>query len=349
MPSMKPQPGESQPAANPAGGGTALPRGVSVVVPCYNGAATLEELVQRLGQELPRCADRYEVILVNDGSPDESWKLISGMSRRYAWVRGINLMRNYGQHNATLCGVRAARYDVTVTLDDDLQNPPEEIPKLLDKLAEGCDLVYGTSQNKTQPFYRHVLSLLIRFAVAVASRQRTIRDISAFRAFRTSLRQAFGDYKSPQLVIDILLGWGTTGIATIPVRHDKRPRGRSNYGFARLANVALLLWTGYTAAPLRFASLLGFAFVVFGLGVLVYVLGIYFVQGSLPGFPFLASTIVIFGGVQLFTLGIIGEYLARMFNRSLDQPIYVVKETLEPGEPAPPDRTAAAAENRRGP
>jgi undecaprenyl-phosphate 4-deoxy-4-formamido-L-arabinose transferase len=237
-------------------------------------------------------------------------------------------MRNYGQHNATLCGTRAARYDVTVTLDDDLQNPPSEIPKLLDKLAEGYDLVYATAENKTHSLYRYALSWVMRYAVAVATRQRTVRDVSAFRAFRTSLRSAFTDYRSPQLLIDILLGWGTTRIVTIPVRHDVRRRGKSNYGFLQLVNAALLLWTGYTTMPLRFASLMGFAFVAFGLGVLVYVVTIYFLQGSLPGFPFLASTIAIFGGVMLFTLGIIGEYVGRVFNRSLDQPVYVVKQTV---------------------
>ena len=310
------------------GGEAALPRGLSVVIPCYNSAPSLPELVGQLAEVLPGRAERYELILVNDDSPDETWQRIAELSRRYPWVRGIDLMRNFGQHNATLCGIRAARYDVTVTMNDDLQHPPSEIPALLDKLAEGHDLVWGTPAKRVHAVHRFLFSWMIRFAVAVAARQRVAHDVSGFRAFRTRLRRAFAEYRSPQLLIDIMLGWGTTRIGSVRVRHERRRHGRSNYGLLRLVRAALLVVTGYTTLPLRFASLLGFAFVLFGIGVLAHVLYVYFVEGSLPGFPFLASTIAIFGGVQLFTLGIIGEYLARMFNRSLDRPTYVVKETV---------------------
>jgi undecaprenyl-phosphate 4-deoxy-4-formamido-L-arabinose transferase len=302
--------------------------GISVVVPCFNSEKTLEPLVERLAEELPRCTERFEVILVNDGSRDGTWRTIGRLAERYPWVIGISLMRNYGQHNATLCGVRRARYGVTVTMDDDLQHPPSEIRKILERLHEGYDLVYGVPRRRTQSLYRYLLSWLVRFAIAVASRQRAVRDLSAFRAFRTSLRRAFTDYRSPQVFIDILLAWGTTRIETTTVTHELRPVGRSNYGFFRMLNVALLMWTGYTTAPLRFASLVGFFFMAFGMAILIFILIVYFTSGTLPGFPFLASTIAIFGGVQLFTLGIIGEYLARMFNRSLDQPVYVVKNVV---------------------
>ena len=316
--------------ARPAG--RRLPSGLSVVVPCYNSELTIGDLVAELAKVLPGVAERHEAILVNDGSQDGTWELILELTKRHSWVRGIDLMRNYGQHNATLCGARAARYNVTITVDDDLQNPPSEIPRVLEKLAEGHDVVYATAEKKTQGLVRHFLSWLMRLAVAVATRQRTIRDVSAFRCYRTALRDAFGGYQSPQLLFDILLGWGTTRIVTYPVRHDVRRRGKSNYGFRQLVHAALLLWTGYTTAPLRFASLLGFAFVLFGMGIFGYVVVVYFTEGSLPGFPFLASIIAIFGGVQLFTLGIIGEYLARVFNRSLDQPVYVVKEAVGAAE-----------------
>jgi undecaprenyl-phosphate 4-deoxy-4-formamido-L-arabinose transferase len=154
----------------------------------------------------------------------------------------------------------------------------------------------------------------------------TIQDVSSFRAFRTSLRDAFADYRSPQLILDVLLGWSTTRVSSVTVAHAARTSGRSNYGYVRLWKTLLLLWTGYTTAPLRLASWLGFVFVLFGIAILGYVSWIYFTQGSLPGFPFLASTIAIFGGVQLFALGIIGEYLARLFDRSLDRPTYAVRQ-----------------------
>lgn len=312
------RPGESEP----------LEAGVSVVIPCYNCEKTIVQLVERLARVLPTCSERYEAILVNDQSPDGSWKAIEQLSRRFPFIVAVDLTRNYGQHNATLCGVRLARFDVTLTLDDDLQHPPEEIPKVLDRLAEGYGLVYGVPQKKTQNFLRSGLSWLIRFAIALASRQTTVQDLSAFRAFRTKVRHAFADYRSPQVILDILIAWGTTRIETVTVEHHERTIGSSNYRFRDLVRVALLMWTGYTTVPLRLASVIGFSFVAFGVGVLVYIVWLYFAYGTVAGFPFLASTIAIFGGVQLFTLGIMGEYLARIFNRSLDQPAYVVDRVV---------------------
>ena len=116
---------------------------ISVVSPVYNGEASIAELCRRLSEILPQIATEYEIILVNDGSRDGSWETISELSSRFATVRGLNLMRNYGQHNALLCGIRAAKYDVIVTMDDDLQHPPEEIPRLLEQLEHGFDVVYG--------------------------------------------------------------------------------------------------------------------------------------------------------------------------------------------------------------
>jgi len=318
------------PARHVMGGaqGTSLERGISVVVPCYNSERTIGELARELATVLPRCAGSYELILVNDGSEDRTWQSILDLAAQYPWVRGMDLMRNYGQHNATLCGTRAARYDVTVTLDDDLQNPPAEIPKLLARIDEGCDLVYGTPGRRSHSALRNLFSWLARRAIEMAAGPSTIHSVSSFRAYRTILREAFADYRSPQLILDVLLGWSTTRVASVTVAHQARVAGRSNYGFLRLWRTLLLLWTGYTTAPLRLASWLGFVFVLFGIAVLGYVLWVYFTQGSLPGFPFLASTIAIFGGVQLFALGIMGEYLARLFDRSLDRPTYAVRHEV---------------------
>jgi len=310
--------------------------GLSVVIPCYNSERTLDELVRQLSEVLPRTGDDYELILVDDGSQDRTWLRITELAARYPWVRGLELMRNFGQHNATLCGARLARFDVTVTLDDDLQNPPSEIPRLVEKLSEGYEVVYGVPVRKSHSLFRNLASWLTRYALVFASGQRTVRTVSAFRAYRTDLRRAFAEYRSPQVLFDVLLAWGTSRFASVTVSHEARSEGRSNYGFFRLCSALLLLWTGYTTAPLRLATWLGFLFVLFGFGILAYVFGVYHLQGSLPGFPFLASTIAIFGGVQLFALGIIGEYLARLFNRSLDRPTYAVKTRTALREHGPP-------------
>jgi glycosyltransferase involved in cell wall biosynthesis len=302
---------------------------ISVVVPVYNGSDTLPLLVKEVGEVLPEVADEFELVLVNDGSPDQSWKVISELVNQHAWVRGIDLMRNYGQHNATLCGIREARYEVIVIMDDDLQNPPREIPKLLEKLEEGYDVVYGVPRKRQQVWWKSLASAIVKRAIAYVMGLRTVRDIGAFKAFRTDLRKSFESFHSPDVLVDVLLSWGTTRFASVKVDEEPRTVGKSNYNLFKLIKVSLLVLTSYTTIPLRFASIVGFLFTLFGFGVLTYVLVTYFVAGSIPGFSFLASSVTIFSGVQLFALGILGEYLARVFERTAGRPTYTIARTLE--------------------
>jgi len=298
---------------------------LSIVVPIYRGEVFIEPLVLRMKDALPKFAKKFEVIFVNDGSPDNSWAVIEKLAREYGWVRGICLRRNYGQHNATLCGIREARYEVTVTMDQDLQHPPEEIPLLLAKLEEGYDVVYGVPRKLPQGFWRNLMTAAIKRILARVIGAPSIRNVSAFRAFRTSLREAFVNFQSPSLILDVLLSWGTTRFTSVQV--NVMQAERTNYNLTMLVRAALLILIGYSTLPLRFASWVGFVMTIFGVGVFIYVLTIYFTAGSLPGFPFLASIIALFSGTQLFALGIFGEYLARMFDRSMDRPPYVVHET----------------------
>jgi Glycosyltransferases involved in cell wall biogenesis len=301
---------------------------ISVVVPVFNGSSSLLELVSRLQPVLHDLCENYEVILINDGSEDGSWETITRLTAEHVWMHGIDLMRNYGQHNALLCGIRAAKHEIVVTLDDDLQHPPEEIPKLVEKLAEGYDVVYGTPDKKQHGAWRNLVSLVTRWTMRSTLGAKVPNDFSAFRAFRTQTRDAFEQYNSPFVSIDVLLTWASTHFVSVKVRHDARQFGASTYTFRKLASYVPLMITGYSALPLRFASLAGFGFTIFGFFVLVYVLGRYFILGgSLPGFPFLASIISIFSGVQLFALGVIGEYLAQMHFRTMDRPIYTIRST----------------------
>ena len=302
---------------------------ISIVVPVYNSSDTLPHLVDELGKILPDVANVFELVLVNDGSPDQSWEVISALSQTHSWVRGINLSRNYGQHNATLCGIRQANYEIIVIMDDDLQNPPGEIPKLLEKLKEGYDVVYGVSRKRQQVWWKSLSSRIVKRAIASVMGLRTVRDIGAFKAFHADIRNSFESFRSPDVLVDVLLSWGTSRFASVTVDEAPRGTGKSNYTLFKLIKVSLLVLTSYTTIPLRFASILGFMFTLFGVGVLIYVLVIYFTLGSIDGFPFLASTITIFSGVQLFALGIIGEYLARVFERTGGRPTYTISQTTE--------------------
>jgi undecaprenyl-phosphate 4-deoxy-4-formamido-L-arabinose transferase len=299
---------------------------VSVVVPIYKGETFVQPLVAELTRVLPTFTERYEVILVNDGSPDHSWQLIQDLAREHKCVKGICMMRNYGQHNATLCGVREACYEVVVTMDQDLQHPPEAIPLLLAKLEEGYDVVYGAPRKLPQGFLRNLMTAAIKWILAKVIGLPSVRNVSAFRAFRTNLREAFVNFQSPSLILDVLLSWGTTRFTSVPV--NIAPADHSSYNFTMLVRTAMLILIGYSTLPLRFASWIGFAMTIFGLGVFIYVLVVYFTAGSPPGFPFLASMIALVSGAQLFALGIFGEYLARMFDRSMDRPPYVIHEVV---------------------
>lgn len=298
---------------------------VSIVVPVYKGETFIEPLVAELSRTLPTFTGKYEIILVNDGSPDNSWQTIRRLTSEYPCVRGIRMMRNYGQHNATLCGVREARYETVVTMDQDLQHPPAEIPSLLAKLDEGYDVVYGSPRKLPQGLWRNLMTATIKWILAKVIGLPAVQNVSAFRAFRTHLREAFVNFQNPSLIIDVLLSWGTTRFTSVQVNIPQAEQ--TNYNFRMLVRAATLILIGYSTLPLRFASLVGFVMTLFGLGVFVYVLVIYFTAGSIPGFPFLASIIALFSGAQLFGLGIFGEYLARMFDRSMDKPTYVIQET----------------------
>ncbi|MDB6151976.1 MAG: putative glycosyltransferase [Chthoniobacteraceae bacterium] len=305
---------------------------ISVVVPVYNSEQTLEMLIERLLPVLSKISSLYEVIFVNDGSRDQSGRVARRLSQAFPFLTVIELMRNYGQHNALLAGIRRARYEILITLDDDLQNPPEEIPRLLAGLIEGVDVVYGVPAIEQHGLLRDLASQVTKLTLQNAMGAETARHISAFRIFRTGLREAFSEYRGSFVSIDVLLTWATTRFSAVIVRHEPRHAGPSNYTVRKLIFHAINLMTGFSTLPLQLASLIGFAFTLIGFLILLFVLGRYAIDGgSVPGFPFLASIIALFSGAQMFALGIIGEYLARVHFRMMDKPPYAVRETIGNG------------------
>lgn len=317
--------------------------GVSIVVPAFRSATSLPLLVERLEQVLS--GREFEVVIVDDGSSDGTWREIERLSGASPRVSGLRLGRNAGQHAALLAGVRAARFATTVTLDDDLQNPAEEIPRLLAALEdERLDLVYGFRAVQAGPRWRRSSGDVVRWALGRLTGLE-LRHLSPFRAFRTRIREAGAAATGPRVVLDALLQWGTDRIGHVEVAHHPRADGRSGYSLRRLIGFALDMVTGYSTRPLRATAWIGFSSAAFGLGVLVFVVGRYLVTGtSVAGFPFLASIIAVFSGAQLVALGVIGEYLARMHVRALGQPTYHVVERT--GAPATAGQVEGAGADR---
>jgi undecaprenyl-phosphate 4-deoxy-4-formamido-L-arabinose transferase len=309
------------------GGSPFMPVELSVVVPVYRSEGSLRELHRRLVDVLDGLVSSFEVVLVEDGGGDRSWHVISELAAADERVVGVRLGRNYGQHNALLCGIRFAKGELIVTLDDDLQNPPEEIPSLVAELSKGFDVVYGTPTQVAHGVLRALASQVTKLALQESMGVASASKVSAFRIFRSRLRDAFENYRSPTVNIDVLLTWGTTRFSSVPVRLDERTVGDSGYTVRKLVTHALNMVTGFSVLPLQIASVLGLLFGALGGLLLAYVVVRFLIHGSsVPGFSFLASIIAIFSGVQLFALGVFGEYLARMHFRSMERPPYILLE-----------------------
>lgn len=300
---------------------------ISVVIPVYNSADCLAPLIERLERTLEAQTDAFEVILVNDGSADDSWERLTALAAGRPWMQPINLMRNYGQHNALLCGVRRARHELIVTMDDDLQHAPEDIPALLHALTSEYDVVYGVPERPAQGLARRLATAATKFVMREGIGVGFALDMSAFRAFRRALVPVFAGYGGSAVSLDVLLSWGTTRFTSVRVPHHPRYAGRSQYSVRTLVRHTIAIVTGFSVRPLRFASVTGLVFSLAGFCMLGWVLVGYLVFGrAVPGFAFLGSAITIFGGIELLVLGVIGEYLARVHFQAMGKPPYAVRE-----------------------
>ena len=303
---------------------------ISLVIPVYRSAESLPELHQRIAAVFDAHKGGFEILFVEDCGGDESWEVIGRLAKSDARVRGFRMSRNYGQHNALLCGIRYARGDVIVTIDDDLQHPPEEVPKLITRLNQGFDVVYGPPEREQHGLLRDLASKLTKYGLESAMGAANASKASALRVFRSSLREAFSGYHGATVNIDVLLSWGAARYSWLAVSHQPRLTGQSGYTPIKLIGHAINMATGFSTRPLRFASVAGVFTALLGALLLTYVLINWLLYGSaVPGFAFLAASVAIFSGVQLIALGFIGEYLAKMYHRSMEKPTYVVKESID--------------------
>ncbi|MGO4255795.1 glycosyltransferase family 2 protein [Marmoricola sp. RAF53] len=300
---------------------------ISVVIPCYRSAATLPRLVPRIVDVLTAQGLAHEVILVVDGSPDNTWEVAAGLADTLPGVRAVRLSRNYGQHNALLAGIRLARHATTVTMDDDLQHLPEEIPALLAALSADVELVYGVPRLEEHGYLRSLASRSVKSAMGAGMKIDGASQISAFRAFHTYLRDAFEGLGTPDVNLDVALSWATTRAASVTIEMAEREEGTSNYTPKLLVRHALNMVIGYSTAPLRFVIYLGIACGLLGVALLTVILYEYFSdQIQVAGFTTLASMVAIFSSAQMVAIGVLGEYIGRIHSANAGRPSYVVRE-----------------------
>jgi undecaprenyl-phosphate 4-deoxy-4-formamido-L-arabinose transferase len=286
-------------------------------------------LVERIRLALAPITNDYEVILVVDDSPDDTWEVVQRLSS-LEQVRGLNLMRNYGQHNAILAGVLNAENELIVTMDDDLQHPPEAIPDLIRALTDEFDLVYGVAKVEEHGFWRNLASRAVKRAMVITLGVEHARKISAFRAFRNELKSPFMEVRDAFVSIDVILSWVTTRITSIEVEMERRAESESNYNVRSLFGHALNMVTGYSITPLKLVTMLGLATALLGFGLLVIVLVLFFTgRTEVAGFTTIASMVALFAGAQMAAIGILGEYLGRLHFRSMNRPTYVIRDEVK--------------------
>ena len=312
---------------------------LSVVIPVYGSASILPMLAQRLEAALSptQGAGNYEVVLVHDNGPDNAWDVIGSLSATRPWLRGLDLRRNAGQHNAVMAGLRVARGRYIVTMDDDLQHDPDDVPRILEALRAGADLVYAQFPQKQHALWKRVGSRFNdRVAGWLLKKPRGLY-LSPFRGFVGGLREEVLRYQGPFVYLDGLLLQSTSRIATITATHHARSDGRSGYSLRKSISLWLQMATSFSIVPLRMVSLAGalascVAFVV-AMVVLVQKLR----HPELPvGWASLIVTTLFMGGLQLLALGVIGEYTGRVLLNVNNRPQYVIGRTVNVDDAGPP-------------
>ena len=311
---------------------------LSVVIPVYRSERTLPELHRRLTAALTPITDRYEILFIEDCGGDGAWEVIESLCGQDERVHGVQLSRNFGQHAATICGIVRARGEWILTLDDDLEHPPEFVPKLLEKARDGFDLVYAVYPERTHTGWRNLTSALGRWVFRIAIPNLNY-DYSSYRLIRRNTAKALAEFDSPFPFVDGYLAWVTNRYGTVMVDHGQRVHGASNYNFRKLFTHTINIFVTFSDLPLRFATWLGLAaFIVGGIGLLTIVLARLLGGITVSGYASVMAGIIVFGGMQLLILGIFGEYIGRMNFKSSRKPLFLVGRTVDP-----PSRTTLAS------
>ena len=301
---------------------------LSVVIPVYNGGGTVGRLVRSLREYL---GSQYqlEFVLVNDGSADNSATICHQLAEEYSEVKFIDLSRNFGEHSAVIAGLNYAIGDGVVIMDDDFQNPPEEVCKLVEELRLGYDVVYSFYETKRHHWFRNFGSKLNDVAATLLLEKPADLYLSSFKAVSKFAVGEVIKYRGPYPYIDGLILRSTRRISRVLVRHDARADGKSGYTLRKLVSLYMNMFVNFSVLPLRVASVLGLT--VSALGVLlafVFAIEKVYFPDTVSGWTSLIVIVLLTSGVQLFGLGMIGEYLGRLFLMSSAQPQFVVRETV---------------------
>ena len=301
---------------------------LSIVIPVYNSEKTIGIVVDQLHSLLNGKA-RFEIILINDGSVDRSLEVLLSIFNQYDNVKVVNLSKNFGEHNAVMAGLNNAEGAYVITMDDDLQNPPEEILKLIAEAEKGYDVIYAQYPVKKQSLFRNMGSEINNLMAKALIKKPGGMKLNSFRIMKSYVVKEVIRYKAPYPYIDGLVLRVTRNIGTIMVEHRERKEGRSNYTLRKLVGLWLNGFLNFSITPLRSFIYGGFIFALTGflLAIAIIVDDLFF-ESTIPGWTSLITATLVFSGVQLLSIGMLGEYIGRIFLTQNLTPQYVVKDLI---------------------
>ena len=312
---------------------------ISVIIPVYNEEECLPELLQRMGAVMDGLARPYEIIYVNDGSRDGSLQLLTMASAANPSLKIINFNRNYGQHSAVFAGFEAARGEIIVTLDADLQNPPEEVPKLVAKMEEGYDVVGSVRQQRQDSLFRKLASRIINRVTAMVTGVQLHDYGCMLRAYRKDVVKTLCTSKEISTFIPVLADLFAGRITEIPVAHAERTKGESKYSLLKLIRLQFDLITSFSLLPLRATMFIGLSTAVLAMTAAVVLITGRIVYGSewaLSGIFTLFAALFFFLGVLLFSIGLLGEYVGRIYMEVRNRPRFVIRHVITDGKESHP-------------
>jgi undecaprenyl-phosphate 4-deoxy-4-formamido-L-arabinose transferase len=308
---------------------------LSVVVPVFNEEESLPELLSRLSPALSALARSYEVVLVNDGSRDRSLELLREATARDPHLTVIDFNRNYGQHSAIFAGFEAARGEIIVTLDADLQNPPEEIGKLVARMEEGFDVVGSVRIKRQDPFFRRLASRLVNRVTSMATGVQLSDYGCMLRAYRRDVVKTLCQSKEISTFIPVLADMFAGRVTEVPVAHAERLKGKSKYSLWKLLRLQFDLMTSFSLWPLRSTMVMGVLMAAASmLAALVLIAG-RIIKGhewAVSGVFTVFSVLFFFVGAMFFALGLLGEYVGRIYMEVRHRPRYVIRQVIRSGQ-----------------
>lgn len=300
---------------------------ISVIIPCYGSEKTLEKVVEEVTMTMRQRDVDYEIILVNDCSPDNVWGVITRLAEENEKITGISFAKNFGQHSALLAGYRACTGDLILSMDDDGQTPADELFFLVDKVEEGYDVVYATYDNKQHSGFRNLGSKVNDFMCEKLLGKPKGLMVSSYFIAKKFIIDEICKYKNPYCYVLGLVLRTTNNIGSVPVKHRVREIGQSGYTLKKLLALWMNGFTAFSIQPLRIATMLGVVFAIFGFVYTVYIIINHFCNPLTPiGWSSTIAAIMVVGGLILSVLGMIGEYLGRVYISLNDAPQYVIKE-----------------------